>query len=273
MRRWGIVVIVAATAAVAGALAPAASSHRDPCHLEHACPSDHHTYTWNGLYCTSYADERLPNDTRTVVWQGRTYWCHGSATTSVPASGSGGTPSSGGDGESAASPCGIERWSVKTLTDPAGRKLRLTASTPTTVARLRTLPVRRGPAGSRGRGVESTVYRVRALLVAAKVEADSDIHLVLADPQTRQTMIAELPALGCTKTATPAARKLMQRARVAFLHACGDPGSDTFADLPPGAHATLSGVGFFDFLHGQRGVAPNGIELHPVLSFSGALCR
>jgi hypothetical protein len=28
---------------------------------------------------------------------------------------------------------------------------------------------------------------------------------------------------------------------------------------------TVVGVGFFDFIHGQTGVAPNGIELHPVL--------
>ncbi len=28
---------------------------------------------------------------------------------------------------------------------------------------------------------------------------------------------------------------------------------------------TVTGVGFFDFLHGQTGVAPNGIELHAVL--------
>lgn len=27
----------------------------------------------------------------------------------------------------------------------------------------------------------------------------------------------------------------------------------------------MTGVGFFDFLHGQSGVAPNGIELHPVI--------
>jgi hypothetical protein len=27
----------------------------------------------------------------------------------------------------------------------------------------------------------------------------------------------------------------------------------------------IKGVGFFDFLHGQTGVAPNGVELHPVL--------
>ncbi len=26
----------------------------------------------------------------------------------------------------------------------------------------------------------------------------------------------------------------------------------------------ITGVGFFDYIHGQRGVAPNGIELHPV---------
>ena len=29
--------------------------------------------------------------------------------------------------------------------------------------------------------------------------------------------------------------------------------------------ATLGGVGFFDRPHGQTGVAPNGIELRPVL--------
>jgi len=28
----------------------------------------------------------------------------------------------------------------------------------------------------------------------------------------------------------------------------------------------LTGVGYFDYLHGQRGMAPNGREIHPVLS-------
>jgi hypothetical protein len=31
----------------------------------------------------------------------------------------------------------------------------------------------------------------------------------------------------------------------------------------------ITGVGFFDFYHGQRGVAPNDIELHPLIGFSG----
>jgi hypothetical protein len=31
--------------------------------------------------------------------------------------------------------------------------------------------------------------------------------------------------------------------------------------------ATLTGVRFFDFKHGQTGVADNAIELHPVFGF------
>ena len=30
-------------------------------------------------------------------------------------------------------------------------------------------------------------------------------------------------------------------------------------------HVRITGIGYFDFIHGQSGVAPNGIELHPVL--------
>jgi len=28
----------------------------------------------------------------------------------------------------------------------------------------------------------------------------------------------------------------------------------------------ITGVGFFDYIHGQRSVAPNGVEPHPVLN-------
>jgi hypothetical protein len=34
------------------------------------------------------------------------------------------------------------------------------------------------------------------------------------------------------------------------------------------ARARVVGVAFFDYKHGQTGVAPNGIELHPVLGFA-----
>ena len=169
--------------------------------------------------------------------------------------------------------CVGKRWPVKTLADPAGRRLRLDRVQATTIEALRRLPARPGDESSRGGTVERTVYRVAARLVAAKVIGDdSDIHLVIADPKTGGSMIAELPAFSCTVGATRRARLLMQRARVAFLRACGDPGAGDYAEYGRRPRATVTGLGFFDFLHGQRGVAPNAIELHPVIGFAGR-CR
>src|SRR5262245_32696462 len=65
-------------------------------------------------------------------------------------------------------------------------------------------------------------------------------------------MIAETPMLGCTSRATLAMRARMQAARRA-VRLC--------------RRAAVTGVAFFDFQHGQTGVAPNAIELHPVLGF------
>jgi hypothetical protein len=165
--------------------------------------------------------------------------------------------------------CGIERWSVKTLADPAGRTLTLSPKATTIRAlRNRTVPGYLGL--RRSRGVERTTFRVRAKLVEMKLEDDSDIHLVIADPtRTGATLIAEFPAKSCTAGATPKARTKMNQARNALIAACGAP-TGSFRKLS--GSATISGVGFFDQIHGQTGVAPNGIELHPVVGFSGAKC-
>jgi len=162
--------------------------------------------------------------------------------------------------------CGIERWSVKTLKDPAGRALTLSPKA-TTIRALRRKTVPGYLGLRRGRGVERTTFRVRAKLVEMKLEADSDIHLVIADPaRTGATMIAEFPARSCTAGATAKARTKMSRARAALIAACGAP-SGSFRKL--NGTATVTGVGFFDQIHGQTGVAPNGVELHPVVGFSG----
>ncbi len=47
------------------------------------------------------------------------------------------------------------------------------------------------------------------------------------------------------------------------------PRSKRLRRVRPWVRATVTGVGFFDFYHGQRGVAPNDIELHPVIGFAG----
>ena len=81
-------------------------------------------------------------------------------------------------------------------------------------------------------------------------EDDGDIHLVLLAGGAH--MIAEAPASSCVAGATPARRAQMQTARAA-VGLC--------------ARAEVTGVAFFDFKHGQTGVAPNAIELHPILGF------
>ena len=51
-----------------------------------------------------------------------------------------------------------------------------------------------------------------------------------------------------------------------MIGAFGQPSSSHFKSIS--GTATITGVAFFDFKHGQTGVAPNAIELHPVVSFS-----
>jgi hypothetical protein len=87
-------------------------------------------------------------------------------------------------------------------------------------------------------------------VILARQEADSDLHLVLSDG--KQTMIAESPSPACDPAATPTRRQQMARARTQ-VRLC--------------ARARVTGVAFFDFFHGQSGVAPNAIELHPVVGF------
>ena len=164
--------------------------------------------------------------------------------------------------------CGVERWSVKTMTDPAAKRVNLRArrSTIDTLIRQRA-PLHLG--ALRRRGIERTTYQVKARLLSAKIESDGDVHLVMASPSTGRTMIAEFPSAGCTNGSV--ARVRIRRARSTFDRLCGTQSRSGFTNLA--GTATVTGVGFFDFKHGQRGVAPNGIELHPVLTFSAQGCR
>jgi hypothetical protein len=65
-------------------------------------------------------------------------------------------------------------------------------------------------------------------------------------------MIAEAPSPACIARAKLVRRVQMRAARRA-VRVC--------------RRARVTGVAFFDYLHGQIGVAPNAIELHPVLGF------
>jgi hypothetical protein len=176
-----------------------------------------------------------------------------------------------------------QRWSVKTGADPDAGNLVGQAPTPTTIASLRALAVPAVlPRDGRSEGAEETVWELNATLTGYKHESDGDYHLVIADDQ-RNTMIAEIPDPAALAPGSFFAAQITA-VRQAFdeqfgLHEAAPAAATEFAAaaMAPALVAvaesvTLRGLGFFDFAHGQDGVAPNAIELHPVISieFHGA---
>jgi hypothetical protein len=170
--------------------------------------------------------------------------------------------------------CGKERRAVKTLADPLGEKVASVVSTPGRIAELVTVgaPTRKAllTATARRFPQEKIVYRVSALVVGSKLEMDSDFHMVLADPSNaRVTLIAEIPSENCV---APVRNTFFANLRAKFSKDFEKPAPGKLRKLAQPAPACVVGVGFFDFLHGQDGVAPNGFELHPVLSVTPGLC-
>jgi hypothetical protein len=156
-------------------------------------------------------------------------------------------PSSGGHFRySAALACGVERWKVKTLQDRP-RLLRAHAipmSQLVSHERPTPLPGTRLP-------FERHIWSVDAAVTLVRHEPDEDFHIVLESGADQ--MIAESPSSACTSGATAYRRRQMGEAR-SKLRLC--------------IQARVIGVAFFDFKHGQTGVAPNAIELHPILGFA-----
>src|SRR5258708_16226795 len=60
----------------------------------------------------------------------------------------------------------------------------------------------------------------------------------------------------------------MQGGRAAVLAALGPELPTTAYRIGrPAVTAEVTGVGYFETVHGQTGIAPNGLTLHPVLAF------
>lgn len=157
--------------------------------------------------------------------------------------------------------CSIERWAVKSGRDSDAGQVDLSHATPTTIAALRALPApARLPGDRRIPPTETTLYVVSATLRQYKIASDADYHLVLADADGA-TMIAEIPDPEDVPAQSPLAAGV-KNARAEFDHRfAAMPFIFRTAQVP----VCVTGIGFFDFHHGQRGIAPNGIELHPVL--------
>jgi hypothetical protein len=153
--------------------------------------------------------------------------------------------------------CGVERWPVKTLSDPQARELNYTPH-PATVRYLGSLPARPGGQDSRG-PLETRTFALQGRLVGVKREEDSDYHLIIAAGGA--SIIAEMPLVGCTAGAQH--RYAMTAARAALERAVGGPVGSSW--IHPSLRVRVVGVLFFDFPHGQSGHARNYAELHPVI--------
>jgi len=168
------------------------------------------------------------------------------------------TVESPGSGE-----CGVERWSIKTGTDSDALLVNLNKPVPTTIGEMRSWSIPNPiPLNNRAEPRELTLYAVSGTLTDYKREDDSDYHLVIRD-QAGNSIITEIPCPCCVAASSPFLEKTI-RARSTFESRL--MAKDTFqtTSIP----VVIRGIGFFDFIHGQRGVAPNGIELHPVLDLS-----
>ena len=154
--------------------------------------------------------------------------------------------------------CGMERWAVKTASD-SDRNLVSTTQHLTTIDALRSVRAPSSlPSSNRVRPTELTEYVIAGTLTGYKQEADGDIHLIITNSAGR-TMIAELADPRCVVAAR--FRTEISNVRRLFLSRYRPDGTMR----NPHRAIRVRGIGFFDYRHGQAGVAPNGIELHPVL--------
>ncbi len=169
--------------------------------------------------------------------------------------------------------CGVERWPVKTASDPDAQYLfdsngRLKRPRRKTIVEMLELPfpfpnprsVPRSSYTRRARPYETTIVAIEATLKAYKREPDEDYHLVIEDDDGN-TMVAEIVNLRCVRSRNEIIRQKIEQVREAFDGKFNVTGRYQETNTK----VRLVGVPFFDRPHGARGGADNGIEIHPVL--------
>jgi hypothetical protein len=159
--------------------------------------------------------------------------------------------------------CGTERWAVKTGTDRDASGVNTFFPQMSTIAGLSAIGAPPNPnsrASSRFTPTELNSFTISGILTVIKKEKDEDYHLVVVDPNNSKLhMIVESPHPHCAV----GSRFLQQ---IANVRQTIDQQFGSFRRKAPNIQVTVTGVAFFDPIHGQEGVAPNGVELHPLLA-------
>jgi hypothetical protein len=117
----------------------------------------------------------------------------------------------------------------------------------------------------RVRPVEFTIYSLQVTLEAYRLQMDGDYHLILRG-ESGQTMIAEIRDPESVARSSRFRNEIAE-ARKDFADIFHPTRRWQTSDTP----IKITGIGFWDFPHFQRGAARNSIEIHPVLAIKTAL--
>ena len=152
--------------------------------------------------------------------------------------------------------CGTERWDIKTGTDPYTGSVSLVPK-PNTIATLAALPAA-GGGTQRESPTEVTLWQLTDVTLT---ELQDGVRQRLPPRHRRRLRDHDrtIPYPSCAAASPWICFITRARSEIDSKYTVGTSPQN------PAATITVRGVGFFDYKHGQTGVAPNAIELHPVL--------
>jgi hypothetical protein len=179
--------------------------------------------------------------------------------------------------------CGVERADVKHLSDAAATRVMFNPQK-TSVTQIAALPAPEPPiSGHEQRGLpqpggifsgpqEFMTYTVDAYVCFTKKETDLDGHIVLTEQPCPKKKILKPSFIVESVDPRCATGSIhldgITAARNGILAAIGSKAFTTKTlQRLVGKHVRVTGVFFYDALHGQTGVAVSGGELHPLVGF------
>ena len=152
---------------------------------------------------------------------------------------------------------GEERWDIKTLTDQPGRQLNVDMAIPSSIAELAQLAPDFDPRHTPTRQpMERQLYTIECTIEKVIKEDDEDLHLVLSDGH--RTMVGEIVCPFCDEAAQSGRKTLFKNVFSFFNPFRAKKAYKRY-------RWSVTGVAFEDFSHGQTGMAPNCVELHPIV--------
>jgi hypothetical protein len=158
--------------------------------------------------------------------------------------------------------CGTERWTIKVLIDPDTDKINYADIVKTTIADEIALPQPTLEMQTPRMKCETVVNQVECYIDGYKLETDKDVHIVISD-DNGNTMIAEIPNPDCKEVKGSSQYEKIKNVRDWFEQTFSPKAK--YHKNTDKAKYTFTGITFMDKIHGQTGVADNGVEIHPVL--------